>query len=64
MEVGSASRVLGGAIVVLDSVEGVEAQIKGVRQQLNRYAGKLELPCLHSRLIAYCYASDTAFLHG
>ncbi|KZV76141.1 P-loop containing nucleoside triphosphate hydrolase protein [Peniophora sp. CONT] len=37
MEVESASRVVDGAIVVLDSVEGVEAQTKGVWQQLNRY---------------------------
>ena len=43
MEVESASRVVDGAIVVLDSVEGVEAQTKGVWQQLNRYAGKPEL---------------------
>ncbi|VDB85439.1 unnamed protein product [Peniophora sp. CBMAI 1063] len=38
MEVESASRVVDGAIIVLDSVEGVEAQTKGVWQQLNRYA--------------------------
>ena len=48
MEVESASRVVDGAIVVLDSVEGVEAQTKGVWQQLNRYAGKPELSDLRT----------------
>ncbi|PPQ99053.1 hypothetical protein CVT24_003613 [Panaeolus cyanescens] len=37
MEVESASRVVDGAVVLLDSVEGVEAQTKGVWQQLDRY---------------------------
>ncbi|KAI0052999.1 translation elongation factor 2 [Auriscalpium vulgare] len=37
MEVESASRVVDGAIVLIDSVEGVEAQTKGVWQQLDRY---------------------------
>ncbi|KAI0068795.1 P-loop containing nucleoside triphosphate hydrolase protein [Artomyces pyxidatus] len=37
MEVESASRVVDGAIVLIDSVEGVEAQTKGVWSQLNRY---------------------------
>lgn len=37
MEVESASRVIDGAVVLLDSVEGVEAQTKGVWQQLDRY---------------------------
>ncbi|TFY67808.1 hypothetical protein EVG20_g3804 [Dentipellis fragilis] len=37
MEVESASRVVDGAVVLLDSVEGVEAQTKGVWGQLNRY---------------------------
>ncbi|KAI0320664.1 translation elongation factor 2 [Amylostereum chailletii] len=37
MEVESASRVVDGAIILVDSVEGVEAQTKGVWQQLNRY---------------------------
>ncbi|TFK29393.1 P-loop containing nucleoside triphosphate hydrolase protein [Coprinopsis marcescibilis] len=37
MEVESASRVVDGAVVLLDSVEGVEAQTKGVWAQLNRY---------------------------
>lgn len=36
MEVESASRVVDGAIVLLDGVEGVEAQTKGVWSQLNR----------------------------
>ncbi|TDL29474.1 translation elongation factor 2 [Rickenella mellea] len=37
MEVESASRVVDGAVVLIDSVEGVEAQTKGVWEQLNRY---------------------------
>ncbi|KAH6915342.1 translation elongation factor 2 [Coprinopsis sp. MPI-PUGE-AT-0042] len=37
MEVESASRVIDGAVVLLDSVEGVEAQTKGVWRQLDRY---------------------------
>ncbi|KIJ56620.1 hypothetical protein M422DRAFT_773405 [Sphaerobolus stellatus SS14] len=37
MEVESASRVVDGAVVLLDSVEGVEAQTKGVWRQLDRY---------------------------
>jgi len=36
MEVESASRVVDGAAVLIDSVEGVEAQTKGVWQQLDR----------------------------
>ena len=36
MEVESASRVVDGAIVLLDSVEGVEAQTKGVWRHLDR----------------------------
>jgi elongation factor G len=36
MEVESASRVVDGAVVLIDSVEGVEAQTKGVWRQLNR----------------------------
>jgi elongation factor G len=38
MEVESASRVVDGAVVLLDGVEGVEAQTKGVWSQLNRQA--------------------------
>lgn len=38
MEVESASRVVDGAVVLIDSVEGVEAQTKGVWRQLDRYA--------------------------
>ncbi len=38
MEVESASRVIDGAVVLIDSVEGVEAQTKGVWAQLNRSA--------------------------
>ncbi|KAG8825265.1 Ribosome-releasing factor 2, mitochondrial [Serendipita sp. 400] len=37
MEVESASRVVDGAIVLLDGVEGVEAQTRGVWSQLNRH---------------------------
>lgn len=37
MEVESASRVVDGAIVLIDSVEGVEAQTKAVWGQLSRY---------------------------
>ncbi|KAF9476501.1 P-loop containing nucleoside triphosphate hydrolase protein [Pholiota conissans] len=37
MEVESASRVVDGAVVLIDSVEGVESQTKGVWRQLNRY---------------------------
>ncbi|KAL4081659.1 P-loop containing nucleoside triphosphate hydrolase protein [Scleroderma yunnanense] len=37
MEVESASRVVDGAIVLIDSVEGVEAQTKAVWSQLSRY---------------------------
>ncbi|KAI0036754.1 P-loop containing nucleoside triphosphate hydrolase protein [Vararia minispora EC-137] len=37
MEVESASRVVDGAIVLIDSVEGVEAQTTGVWSQLDRY---------------------------
>ncbi|EAU84878.2 translation elongation factor 2 [Coprinopsis cinerea okayama7 len=37
MEVEGASRVIDGAVVLLDSVEGVEAQTKNVWRQLDRY---------------------------
>ncbi|CAE6473191.1 unnamed protein product [Rhizoctonia solani] len=37
MEVESASRVVDGAIVLLDAVEGVESQTKGVWNQLDRH---------------------------
>lgn len=36
MEVESASRVIDGAVVLMDSVEGVEGQTKGVWRQLDR----------------------------
>lgn len=36
MQVESASRVVDGAVVLLDAVEGVEAQTKGVWRQLDR----------------------------
>ena len=36
MEVESASRVIDGAVVLIDAVEGVEAQTKGVWRQLDR----------------------------
>lgn len=37
MEVESASRVVDGAVVLIDSVEGVEAQTIGVWGQLSKY---------------------------
>ncbi|KAK2466295.1 hypothetical protein APHAL10511_001937 [Amanita phalloides] len=37
MEVESASRVVDGAVVLMDSVEGVESQTSGVWTQLDRY---------------------------
>ncbi|KAG1752686.1 P-loop containing nucleoside triphosphate hydrolase protein [Suillus paluster] len=37
MEVESASRIVDGAVVLIDSVEGVEAQTKGVWRQLDKY---------------------------
>ncbi|KAF8621567.1 hypothetical protein AX15_007594 [Amanita polypyramis BW_CC] len=37
MEVESASRVVDGAVVLLDSVEGIESQTTGVWRQLDRY---------------------------
>jgi elongation factor G len=36
MEVESASRVIDGAVILMDGVEGVEAQTKGVWEQLDR----------------------------
>lgn len=36
MEVESASRIVDGAVVLMDAVEGVEAQTVGVWSQLNR----------------------------
>lgn len=36
MEVESASRIVDGAVVLIDSVEGVESQTKGVWRQLDR----------------------------
>lgn len=39
MEVESASRVVDGAVVLIDSVEGVESQTKAVWTQLDRWAG-------------------------
>jgi len=44
MEVESASRVVDGAVVLMDSVEGVEPQTRGVWRQLDRYVN------LHSLL--------------
>jgi elongation factor G len=41
MEVESASRIVDGAVVLIDSVEGVEAQTKGVWKQLDRYVSFL-----------------------
>jgi elongation factor G len=36
MEVESASRVVDGAVVLMDAVEGVEGQTLGVWRQLNK----------------------------
>ncbi|KAI0939201.1 hypothetical protein AcV5_000685 [Taiwanofungus camphoratus] len=47
MEVESASRVVDGAVVLLDSVEGVEAQTKGVWRQLDRYGVRSRLVFLN-----------------
>ncbi|KAF9451671.1 P-loop containing nucleoside triphosphate hydrolase protein [Macrolepiota fuliginosa MF-IS2] len=47
MEVESASRVVDGAVVLIDSVEGVEAQTKGVWAQLNRYGVATKLVFLN-----------------
>ncbi|CCM03157.1 uncharacterized protein FIBRA_05279 [Fibroporia radiculosa] len=47
MEVESASRVIDGAVVLLDSVEGVEAQTKGVWTQLDRYGVRSRLMFLN-----------------
>ncbi|OSX60292.1 hypothetical protein POSPLADRAFT_1047756 [Postia placenta MAD-698-R-SB12] len=47
MEVESASRVVDGAVVLLDSVEGVEAQTKGVWGQLDRYGVRSRLMFLN-----------------
>ncbi|CAK5275507.1 unnamed protein product [Mycena citricolor] len=43
MEVESASRVVDGAVVLLDAVEGVEAQTLGVWKQLDRYGVKTRM---------------------
>jgi elongation factor G len=40
MEVESASIVVDGAVVLIDSVQGVEPQTKGVWKQLDRCAGE------------------------
>lgn len=38
MEVERAARVVDGAVVVMDGVEGVEGQTEGVWKQLTRFA--------------------------
>ena len=43
MEVESASRVVDGAVVLIDSVEGVESQTKGVWRQLDRCVPEVRL---------------------
>lgn len=50
MEVESASRVIDGAVLLIDSVEGVEAQTKGVWSQLNRYISRHVLLVLLTRV--------------
>ncbi|TFK75801.1 P-loop containing nucleoside triphosphate hydrolase protein [Pluteus cervinus] len=47
MEVESASSVVDGAVVLIDSVEGVEAQTKGVWQQLDRYGVRTRMMFLN-----------------
>lgn len=61
MEVESASRVVDGAVVLIDSVEGVEAQTKGVWRQLSKYAfhifvrlhtdTDIQIQCSHSHAV-------------
>ncbi|KLO18087.1 P-loop containing nucleoside triphosphate hydrolase protein [Schizopora paradoxa] len=43
MEVESASRVVDGAVVLIDAVEGVESQTQGVWRQLDKYGVKSRL---------------------
>lgn len=52
MEVESASRVVDGAVVLVDSVEGVEAQTKGVWRQLSK--------CVYHHIFVQLYI-DTDF---
>ncbi|KAJ7682686.1 P-loop containing nucleoside triphosphate hydrolase protein [Mycena polygramma] len=47
MEVESASRVVDGAVVLIDSVEGVESQTKGVWKQLDRYGVRTRIMFLN-----------------
>lgn len=63
MEVESASRVVDGAVVLIDSVEGVEAQTKGVWRQLSKcifhkftrliltHIDHFQIQCSHSHVI-------------
>lgn len=64
MEVESASRVIDGAVVLIDSVEGVEAQTKGVWAQLNRSATSFHLETrLNERWDRYDVATKLIFLN-
>ncbi|KIY74017.1 P-loop containing nucleoside triphosphate hydrolase protein [Cylindrobasidium torrendii FP15055 ss-10] len=47
MEVESASRVVDGAVVLMDSVEGVEAQTKRVWRQLDKYGVRTRMVFLN-----------------
>ncbi|KAF8165243.1 P-loop containing nucleoside triphosphate hydrolase protein [Crassisporium funariophilum] len=47
MEVESASRVVDGAVVLVDSVEGAESQTRGVWRQLDRYGVSTRLVFLN-----------------
>lgn len=58
MEVESASRVVDGAVVLLDSVEGVEAQTRGVWRQLDRCEELLFLFFIHNANININNARD------
>lgn len=61
MEVESASRVVDGAVVLIDSVEGVEAQTKGVWRQLSKCVFHsfvrlhtdtgIQIQCSHSHVV-------------
>ncbi|KAH8105904.1 translation elongation factor 2 [Cristinia sonorae] len=64
MEVESASRVVDGAVVLIDSVEGVEAQTKGVWRQLDRYGVKARMIFLNKldRAGASVHSSMTSLL--
>lgn len=64
MEVESASRVVDGAVVLIDSVEGVEAQTKGVWRQLDRCAFLTSTaPCNSRHNVRYSVPTRILFLN-